>query len=465
MPPPLQPSGSRRWAPGPPACGFWLCLGLALGAFITLLVLHVRDLPLWWLSVPCLIVLGWNALAGAAVVLLAMTSRERAPGARPSGSPTTITTVIPAWNEAEALPRTLSHLLRQDDQPDLILVVDDGSSDASLEVLSEGFALEWEDDPGGGAERWARSRHHRHLTVLAKPHGGKADSLNRAIAHATSDVVMVLDADTRLQPGAVAAVRRCFATDPGIHAVAGVPVPSCAAHRIGRILQFFQRYEYMRGFVFHVGWNRFDCITIISGACSAFRRPLLLRVGGYDVGSRVEDCEIIYRLQRHCRRQGERFRVRIEPRFIAHTEAPASLRDLLRQRQRWFGGFLETLLTYRHLVGNRRYGLLGIGTLPTASLAVLSPLSPLLLVLMPLAIQRSHPSDPPYWLLLLIPWCAHILLSCVRLAIYQARVRPRHLCWPHLVLDGMVSPILYQPVLALGYLWGYWSCLRRRQRW
>ncbi len=371
--------------------------------------------------------------------------------------------MIPAWNEEATLVRCLEALLRQGDQPEEIVVADDGSSDDSLALLQERFALTF---PAG--DDLGVSGTHPHLRVLRKPHSGKADSLNRAIARTTAEVVMVLDADTLLCPGAIAAVRRSFAAHPDVDAVGGVLLPVCSASRRGRWFGFFQRYEYVIGHLWRLTWSRFDATLLISGACGAFRREPLLAAGGFDPSSWTEDYEVMFRLHRHLRRLGRPCRVRIEPDFVARTEAPETIPTFLRQRRRWIGGAAETLFRYRHLVGNRRYGALGMLHLAHNTLVLAQPVAVAGLLVMGLLGWDLLPLSA-FFAIVWVPLLAKIglnqLIVLGRLWIYRRDVGARGTSFGKGLLEELIRPFLYRPLQVVSYLWGYWGALRRSRVW
>lgn len=457
---PLAPQPPRAPCAKGVSPGFSFSLGLSVLVFLGLIGAALSGQFRLFLPLTAL-VLAWEtgsilAIFSAAGWSLRQNRRPRLPGKTP-----TLAVLIPAWNEAQALPRTLASLLNQSDQPERIIVADDGSTDQSLAVLAAEYGVDF-----SSPAPLAPSRPYPHLFVLAKAHSGKADSLNQAVALAQEEVVMVLDADTRLYPGAVAAVRRAFAEAPHLHAVAGVPIPACEGTAWGRVAQFFQRYEYLRGFVWYLGWNQFQALTIISGACSAFCRSTLLAAGGYDPNSWTEDCEVIFRLQTYLRSQGQGFRVKIEPQFVAQTEAPRRLGDFLRQRRRWFGGFLETLVQYRVLVGNRRYGVLGVAYLVHATLAIMTPFILLGGSLAGIGfLLRGYFFPAPWGLIFLGAWGFNFLLSAGRLWFYRAHIKRCEQSVWGLFIDYCLAPWVYTPLMMTAQIWGYWSYWRRQKNW
>ena len=456
--PPSEWLGQNR--PSRPALGFSLLLGLSVLLWLVLVGALILGQPQLFLGLTLVIVV-WETFFITAIFTVAWRDLNKRVVSSPAHVRPTIAVLIPAWNEASVICQTLASLLGQSEQPERIIVADDGSRDGTVAKLIDNYGVELRTGQNLG-----RSHTHPHLYVLAKGHSGKADSLNQAIALAQEEIILVLDADTRLYPGVITSVRNSFAQTPQLHAVAGVPVPTCSSNWRGRIFQFFQRYEYMRGFVWYLGWNHFQALTIISGACSAFRRQLLVDVGGYDPNSWTEDCEIIFRLQAYLHSQGQGLLVRVEPGFLAQTEAPEQLLSFLRQRRRWFGGFLETLVQYRDLVGDRRYRVLGLGYLAHATLAIMSPFF-ILAGSLGAAIfyVQGYIFPDAFKFTALGFWLFNLGISWGRLNLYQSQVGRRWLSFPYLVLDTLLAPLIYTPLMMVAQIWGYFSYCKRQKSW
>jgi glycosyltransferase involved in cell wall biosynthesis len=298
---------------------------------------------------------------------LARGTRPKPPAAAAGGRPS-VGVIVAAHNEAGVLAPTLAALLRQTDRPEAILLADDGSTDETAAALSA-YGLS-EPTYGTAAESTAV----RGLTWLRLPHGGKATALNAAIQLLRTDLVLTVDADTMLEPGAIAALRAAFAGDDALVAVTGVLAPVCAPGLEGRVFQWFQTYEYIRNFLSRFAWMRAESLLLISGACAGFRRDAVLAVGGFDPDCLVEDYELIHRLRRYAVTHGLAWRTGVLGDMRARTDAPASVAAFLRQRRRWFGGFLQTQFFYRDMVGNSAYGRLGTWMLPVKAADTLQPI-------------------------------------------------------------------------------------------
>jgi len=278
--------------------------------------------------------------------------------------------IIAAHNEAQSLCITIDTLAAQAQPPEVIVLADDGSSDGSAAVLRDVYGL---DMPKLGTMS-APSPVLPSLRWLRLPHGGKARALNTAIPLLDTELMLTVDADTLLAPGALAAMREAFAAEPELVAATGVLVPICGKQPVERLFQWFQRYEYVRNFLSRFAWMQQDGLLLISGAFAGFRRAAVVTVGGFDADCMVEDYELIHRMHRHAHETGIDWRVRVIGRAVASTDAPASPMAFMRQRRRWFGGFLQTQHWNRDMVGNPAFGRLGTRMLVVKALDTAQPI-------------------------------------------------------------------------------------------
>lgn len=279
-----------------------------------------------------------------------------------------IAVLISARNEVQALTPTLDALLAQQELASEIWLIDDGSTDGTRAMLRERYAVHTLLDAP------VRSTRFPSLNVLSKPNTGKADSLNRGLALTRCDLIVTLDADTLLRSDAIGAMRRIFSDEPELVAAGGVLTPTCAPTLSGRLFEFFQTFEYLRAFIARVAWTRANALLLVSGAFACFRRDAVLQAGGFDVRSWVEDYELIHRLHRFSSERRLGWRVAIIPEAVASTDAPATLGAFLRQRRRWFAGFLQTQYRYREMIANPAYGAVGTLMLPYKMFDTLQPL-------------------------------------------------------------------------------------------
>jgi cellulose synthase/poly-beta-1,6-N-acetylglucosamine synthase-like glycosyltransferase len=380
------------------------------------------------------------------------------------GKRVTVGVVVAAHNEVLALPLTLAALLRQSDSPDAIVLADDGSSDGTAELLMQKYGLKL---PQLGQISEA-SQQYPTLRWLRLPHGGKAVALNAAALQMDAEILLTVDADTLLEPGAVAAFRQSFSNEPKLVAATGVLTPVCGDSRGGRILQWFQTYEYIRNFLSRYAWMQLNSLLLISGAFAGFRREALLAVGGFDPACLVEDYELIHRLHRYAEVHGHHWRCRVLGAAQARTDAPSTIPAFLQQRRRWFGGFLQTQYWYRSMVGSRRYGWLGMLMLPVKAIDTLQPLYGLTAFFLLLAYSLSGRASifVPVATLIGVKIAIDLAYHLISVQLYRRWVGDQHrAAFGGALLAALAEPFTFQLLRHTGAAWGWWVFLSGGAGW
>ncbi len=298
-----------------------------------------------------------------------------------TGAPPPISILVPAYNEEVTIDASVTAILTLDYRQYEVIVVNDGSTDATMERLQEAFDLY--EVPRIHPEVLAtrpiramyRSRTRPRIVVLDKENGGKADSLNAGINASRWPLVIAVDADTLIEPNAMLRLTRPFLLSQRIAAVGGtVRVANGSVIRDGRVLEprvpsrflpGVQVVEYLRAFLYgRLGWNRLGGNLIISGAFGLFRKDYLLEIGGYRTDSVVEDFDVVVRLHRHLRDRHVPYVITFVPDPVAWTEVPETLAVLGRQRERWHRGLILTMWQYRGMLFRPRYGPVGFLGIP-----------------------------------------------------------------------------------------------------
>jgi cellulose synthase/poly-beta-1,6-N-acetylglucosamine synthase-like glycosyltransferase len=357
--------------------------------------------------------------------------------------------VVAARNERKDLPQTLDAILAEPDPPDEVLVVDDGSIDGTAEMLARDYA--------------------GRVRVLAKPNSGKARSLNQALGEVFSDVFVTVDADTIVERGSIGAIREAFAREPDLVAGCGVLRPVCRRAPLGRAFQLYQTFEYLRGFLWRVSWSRADTLVLVSGAFAAFRRERLAEIGGFDPESLVEDYEVMFRLHRKSLEVlGKPLHARVIAGARATTDSPGKLRVFLRQRTRWFAGYLQTMFRSGDMVFARRYGRLGTFHLPVKTADMLLPVYGLCAIVV-LLVQIALGLRPTGLILYAIIFKLAYDLGCHFVSvILNARWLGQRVTFRFAVralFATLTEPIGFQFLRQLGAVLGWFAYLRGRIEW
>ena len=293
----------------------------------------------------------------------------------------TISILAPAFNEESTIEVSLRALLALHYPKLEVIVVSDGSTDRTVQVLVERFDLvavkpmyevRLKTKP---VRELYRSATYPGLVVVDKENGGKADALNVGLSFAKSELVCAMDADTLIEADGLQRMVRPFIHERGIIAAGGtIRVVNGSDVRFGRVVKTrvpgnmlagLQAVEYLRAFLFgRLGWNRLGGNLIISGAFGLFRREPVLLAGGYRHDTVGEDMELVLRLKRLSYETGFPGHIAFVPDPVAWTEVPESARILGRQRDRWHRGLADVLWRHRGMLFNPRYGVTGMLVFP-----------------------------------------------------------------------------------------------------
>jgi cellulose synthase/poly-beta-1,6-N-acetylglucosamine synthase-like glycosyltransferase len=346
----------------------------ALRGFSYLVLVYFGVLTLSYLAV---------TLVSAMQVRAYFRRRSEAALVRAMRSPLTppVTICVSAYNEAETIVDSIRAMLNLQYPSHEVSLTNDGSTDATLERLIAGFELRRVDQPLRPGIATApirgvyRSGIHPNLVVIDKANGGRSDGLNAAVNAATSPLICCVDADSIIEPGGLVAAVRPFVERPATVGAGGIirVANGCRVDK-GHIVQvalprnrlaMFQNVEYLRAFLAaRTGWSAINGLLIISGAFGVFRRSAVVEVGGFAPDSIGEDFELCVRLHRKARDERRRYRLEFVPDPVCWTEVPTRLRQLGGQRNRWQRGLVDTLWRHRSMIGNPRYGAVGMLSLP-----------------------------------------------------------------------------------------------------
>lgn len=283
-----------------------------------------------------------------------------------------VSLIVPAYNEAAVILNSVRSLLNLHYPEFEVIVVNDGSTDDTLQTLTREFALAPSRKPVKLQVPHAPiraiyvSETYPNLIVVDKENGGKADAINAGVNVSSFPLFCSIDADSLLEPDAILKSSKLFIEDDELIATGGIvrilngcKVQDGAVLEIGLpgpTLEAMQVLEYTRAFLSgRTGWNALKSLMIISGAFGVFRKDMVIAVNGYrkTVG---EDMDIVMRLHRHCKHHNIPYKILFVPDPVCWTQAPFTLKMLLKQRNRWHRGMIDALLHNKELILNPRYG-------------------------------------------------------------------------------------------------------------
>jgi cellulose synthase/poly-beta-1,6-N-acetylglucosamine synthase-like glycosyltransferase/peptidoglycan/xylan/chitin deacetylase (PgdA/CDA1 family)/spore germination protein YaaH len=286
--------------------------------------------------------LGWLFVGGIAlsvarllfIAFLALLEARR-PVRLLDGPLPSLSVIVPAYNEAKVINKTIASLLNSSAVNEII-VVDDGSKDGTADVVR----AEYSENP--------------RVHIYSLENGGKSRALNFGMTHASSEIVLLLDADTILNADAPALLARHF-TDARVAAVAGNAKVGNRVNLMTRwqALEYITAQNLERRALAHLG-----CITVVPGAIGAWRTGTVLEAGGFQTDTLAEDADLTMRLLR----MG--YAITYEPKAVALTEAPDTVGGFLKQRFRWMFGTFQASFKQRDVLLRPKYRALGLFAIP-----------------------------------------------------------------------------------------------------
>lgn len=286
--------------------------------------------------------------------------------ARPAATDRTpnVAIIVPCWNEETTIGGTVDSLLALDYPKDAlqIILVNDGSTDNTKAVM---------DAYVGNPQ----------ITVMHKENGGKHTAINAGIAIAKdAEFFGCLDADSFVPPDALREMMSAF-DDPQVAA----STPAMSVFEPKNMLERMQNAEYIFGIAARHALSAVNGIYVTPGPFSLYRRSIIEEVGGFRHAHQAEDMEMALRLQR------AGYKIENAPRARVFTKVPRHVGKLIKQRTRWTTGFLRNVMTdYRDLVGNPKYGVLGLMVLPLGFVAVIGGVSLFGIALFTLGSNLAH---------------------------------------------------------------------------
>ncbi len=298
-----------------------------------------------------------------------------------AGGAPPVTLILPSHNEETSVVDSVRSLLTLQYQRYEIIVVNDGSTDRTLERLTEAYDLVPASRmptatlPTAPIRGIYQARRRQNIYVVDKEQGGKADALNAGINLCHTPLFCAMDADSVLEREALLRLVRPFLEDATMIAAGGIIriVNGCKVVD-GEVkdvrlpkgwIPKFQVLEYLRAFLCgRMGWGALGATMVISGAFGLFKRSVIVDAGGYARDTVGEDMELIIRLHRHCCDHKIPYRMEFVADPVAWTECPTTIKGFMRQRDRWQRGLIDCLSRHRAMLFRPKYGIIGMVAFP-----------------------------------------------------------------------------------------------------
>lgn len=398
--------------------------------------------------------------------------------------------IAPAYNEGFTIEENVKSLLSLNYNNYQVIVVNDGSKDNSMEILTKTYDLvltdleidaKIETKEIKGVYK-SRNAAYKKLIVVDKENGGKADALNVGLNIAEYPYVVCIDVDCILDKDSLLKLAKPFleSHEKRIIATGGVVrIANQCVIKNGRLIEVnvpnvmlsrVQVLEYLRAFLLgRMAWGRLDGLLLISGAFGAFDKEIALLAGGYSTKTVGEDMELIVRMRRYMLERKLSYTVSYIPDPLCWTEAPEDFKIFKKQRSRWMRGTIETLSIHRKMFLNPKYKLLGMLSVPYWTFfEFLAPAIEFIgLVITILFIIFGLINWHFFFLLALFVYTFAILFSVIALFSEEKTYHkyPKQTDFFKLLMAAFIEPLYFHPLAVYAALVGYKEKIMGTKGW
>ncbi|HOY31016.1 MAG TPA: glycosyltransferase family 2 protein [Bacteroidales bacterium] len=422
-----------------------------------------------------------------------------------------VSIIVPAYNEDVSIASCIKMLAGIDYEDFEIIVVNDGSKDATLKTMLGSFSFnEITPECYGQIKTGAIKKVYRDdsnkIILIDKENGGKADSVNAGLNLSTKKYICTIDADSILDDQAMKMVLQPMINNSKVFVAGGFLAASnglaIANGKItnmkmpGNIWVLWQIVEYLKSFMIaRLSLSKMNMLLIMSGAFSLYRKEDLLHVGGLltsandhpyivrTVGANnktvCEDMEIVIRLWRYYREKKIKGKVTYLPYPVCWTEVPDNHRSLFKQRARWHQGLGESLKLHRRIMFEPSYGATGLLALPYYFIfEFLAPFIKLFSLVFLIILSAVKDINAQWILLLLVSvlLITTIIMSIISVVL-ESKSRNSHTIdrktlryntfgdWLLLLVTSIIGSVSYEFFKMFAQLKGITYILQRKSNW
>jgi cellulose synthase/poly-beta-1,6-N-acetylglucosamine synthase-like glycosyltransferase len=400
-----------------------------------------------------------------------------------------ISVIAPAFNEALTIIENVHSLLNLNYPKYEVIIVNDGSTDNSLELMIKEFDLAEVDFAYNErlktkpVRRILRSTNpaYAKLLVVDKENGkAKADASNAGINVSSFDYFLCTDVDSILDRNTVMKLikpvmdeskKRVIAIGATLRMANSCVIEQGYMQRVvvpKQLLPRFQEIEYIRSFVMgKMGWSVINCVPNVSGGLGLFDKEIAINAGGYDPLSFGEDMELVIRMMTYCVNYDIKYAIRYIPITLCWTEGPVSLKVYGRQRSRWARGLAQLMFAHRKLLFNPRYGRLGMIVMPyNLVFELLAPVVEALGIIYYIVIIILGAINWEYaWVLLVFVYSYAVMISTLSI-LWDQLTYHTYKTWREIIIicaTAFFEMLAYHPLIVFFSIKGYFNFIANRK--
>ncbi len=404
-----------------------------------------------------------------------------------------VSIVAPAFNEGATIVYNAKSLLSLSYPKFEVIIVNDGSSDDTLEKLIKEFDLvkvpffyqkHLNTAPVRGHYKSKQAVYSKLLVVDKENRKSKADASNAGINSSQYPLFLCTDVDCILRPNTIVKLVKPFIESKTKVIATGAAIRSSNSCKVneGFLLKvhfpnkwypMFQELEYVRAFLFgRMAWSQLNSLILVSGGLGMFDKKVAIEAGGYMHTSLGEDMELIIRMRKVMYDKKEKFKITYIPESLCWTEVPPNLKILMRQRIRWARGLIQTLAIHKGMFFNPKYGRTSWFSLPYFLLfEFLAPIIEafgVLLIISSLILSYFYPGFINYeflmWSMLFV-YFFYINITIISILLdellYKSYANVREVL--KLIGMALIEPLLYHPIVVVAAIKGYWQFFTKKE--
>jgi len=400
-----------------------------------------------------------------------------------------ISIVAPAFNEALTIIQNVRSLLTVDYPKYEVVIINDGSTDDTLQLLIDEFSMVKVDyaydaklvsRPVRGVYKSTNDAYAK-LVVVDKENGkSKADASNAGINVCSFPYFVCTDVDCILHEATLQKLIKPILEEDGLRVIAtgatlrlsnscevdGGVITKIKAPR--PLLARFQEMEYIRAFVLgKMGWSYINAVPNISGGLGMFDKEIAVKVGGYDSASFGEDMDLMMRMNRYTKENKIESSARYIPVTLCWTEGPTTLKVFMRQRTRWGRGLIQLMYIHRKMMLNSRYGRAGMLIFPyNFFFELMAPVIEFTGILYYIYLGVTGQVNWPYAIILLIFVYTYSVMISTLAILWDQLTFQYYKTWMDVVrISSMVfiEMLIYHPLIVIFALRGYFFFLTNRK--
>lgn len=396
-----------------------------------------------------------------------------------------ISVIAPAFNEGLTIISNVRSLLTLDYPKYEVIIINDGSTDDTLEKLTTEFQLVKVDyaydtkigtQPVRGIYKSINDAYAK-LIIVDKENGkSKADASNAGINVCSYNYFLCTDVDCILHQQTLSELIRPIMDEPEKRVIAtGATLRMANSCEIDEgviikiraprpLLARFQEMEYIRAFVLgKMGWSLINAVPNVSGGLGLFDREIVVKAGGYDPASVGEDMELLMRMTSYVKENKIDAATRYIPVTLCWTEGPTTLKVFMRQRTRWARGLVQLMHTHRKMFLNPRYGLFGTLVYPyNFFFELLAPIIEFLGIIYYILLILFGMVNWPYAIILLVFVYTYSVMISTLAVLWDQITFQYYKTWGDVIrISSMVfiELLIYHPLIVIFSLRGYFFFL------